>query len=170
MSFLWFADIHEQVANYMNATFMTLGKSKSEIINLSEIILPFYQDAILKEGFPVFQLGDPESVITLNHVAESTNIDRNFINQYLASLERAAKQGVIDYMHWNPFTEGIKAETETKDTTDTTGLVEILPGLSLPAPQIDIAKGIDKQITKIVVSASIVLGVFLISREIIKKF
>jgi len=139
--FLWWKTIHDEIAEYMEENYLTAFKTKSEIVNLSKIILPIYQDAILIEMLPIYQVGDPDSISTLNYTLNMTGLDRQFVINYLAALEGAAKGGKIDYWHWNPTTEGIKAETETPGTPEERAEKEereksIIPFLSpAPAPE-----------------------------------
>lgn len=145
--------LHEKLA-YALAHEIDAGLDKAQWRNLSEAILPVYQEAVLNQGYTIYvyttEPGPTKeaSTKTVLYVADETKIDPVLVNEYLYMLERMANTGTIDLKHYNPV-----AERETATT-----FKWIPEGVTRALEKVDVFEAAEKQYNKLLILGGI-LGV-----------
>lgn len=158
--------LHEKIADYIGKSVdvVALGYTKAKLVNVSQALLPIYQNAVARLDIPAYQAGSPDRDQILNYCVERSGLPAGIVTLWLMALQEMAQKGLIDFKHWRP---------EIQEKAVTTGieplkqdLKDILPGAAQALEPV--AKFLGSQLNKLLITSAVVLTIFLISKEVMR--
>lgn len=96
------------------------GTSKTFWGNYYDALMPLYQEAVKKKLYSAYVMGSSSGKALLSYLTDRTKLERNYVGDFLMTVQSLASAGEITIAAWNPAAGGEMKQDLPQEAAKTT--------------------------------------------------